>query len=491
MRLQPAHLPSVAAPSRDPWRDALVIGVPLAAALAGVAVFTFGMFWLLPLLAIVAWYAVIKITEHPVAVLPWIAAFSLLGEKMVVSTGVGGGQGLLRLGPLLSVALIALMMLADGQTRQAAADTMRWGAPAVIFVAFGAALPFVGVMLDYPFRTITAAIVPLATGASLVFGVLIARNGADRDRVRYLMLLTVTIVAALAGILLFLFNRGIVLPGALAIDQWGIDTAEAYGTTWLRGRVGGLYTSPNILGTLGGLALVFAAFGDLAPRQRVALVAPALAILFVTQSRGVILGTVLAIAVGAAFRERRSAMVRWQSIVTWVLVVVLAIAAVVGAATVFPQYVEALTERIVSAARVLTEGAGADRNFAGRVVFWQSAWQLLQERALGTFGPPELALGTAVDNDYLRFALQGGFLYAGAWILYLVWLMTTGLRRGADRFVGAGAVFLAFTALTQTPSTYVMVIGMFSLFVGMHIEGIRVSGIAPRTRRTRQEAGES
>jgi O-antigen ligase len=468
-------------------RDAVV---PLVAALTGVIAFTLGPLYVLPVLALAAWYAVVRIAAVPAAVLPWVAAFALLGDKMVLSTGVGGGSGLLRLGPILTVVLLAAMLVADANTRRAAADVVRWGAPAALVVALGTALPLVGVLIDYPVRTATAIAVPLATGAFLVFGVLVARSGVDPDRVGYLMLVVVTTIAAVTGLLLFLFNRGITLPLAAALDQWGIATSEAYGALWLRGRVSGVYTNPNVLATLGGLALVFAAFARLQPRQRIALIVPSLAILFVTQSRGVLVGVVAAVLVGVVSRERRRETLRWQVIVMWVLIVVLAIAAVVGVAVVFPQYLEALTGRIVSAARILTEGAEADRNFAGRVAFWGSAWDLLQQRALGTFGPPELLLGTAVDNDYLRFALQGGFLYAGAWVLYLGWLMGTGLRRGANRFIGAGAVFLALTALTQTSSTYVMIVGMFSLFVGVHIEQIRAGALDVQARYAQRTTGE-
>jgi len=464
--------------------------VPLVAGLVGVTALIFGPLWVLPVLALAAWYLVERIAHSPTFIVVWIAVFSLLGDKMILSTGVGDGQGLLRLGPLTSIALVGAMLVSDENARRATVDTLRWGSPAVLLVAIGTALPVFGVMLDYPLRTVTAAIVPLATGASLVLGVLSARSGLHRDRVRYLMLLSVTTIAAAVGLVLFLFNRGVVLPGATAIDQWGIATAQAYGSTWLRGRVGGLYTSPNIFGTLGGLALVFVASSSLTPWRRAALVVPALAILFVTQSRGVILATVIAITVGAVFRERRRATIRPQAVITSALVAALVIVALTAAAAVFPQYVGALNERIVSAARILTEGIQADRNFAGRISFWQSAWQLLKERPLGTFGPPELTLGTAVDNDYLRFALQGGFLYSGAWILYLVWLITTGLRNDADRFVGIGAVFLAVTGLTQTSSSFVMVIGMFSLFVGMHIEGIRLRSIDSSAHSIQQEAGE-
>ncbi|MBE0417450.1 MAG: O-antigen ligase family protein [Coriobacteriia bacterium] len=483
-----SRLSALFPPGEGSPRDVLV---PAAAALLGIVVIGLGPLYALPVLALVAWYAVVRVAAAPAAVVPWAVAFSLLGDKMVLSTGVGGGVGLLRLGPLLTIALAGAMLLVDSGARRAVADVVRWGSPAALFVAIGAVLPVVGSLIDYPFRTVTAAIVPLSTGAFFFFGVLVARTGADLDRIRYLVLVLVTSIAAVAGLLLFLNNRGITLPFAVALDQWEIATAEAYGTTWLRGRVGGLYTSPNVLGTLGGLALVCAAFGRVLTRQRIALVVPALAILFVTQSRGVMVGTFLAIAVGWLSRERSRRRVRWQSVLTWALIAVLAAGAVVGAAAVFPQYIAALSERINSAARILTEGVQADRNFAGRVAFWGSAWELLQQRVLGTFGPPEMMLGSAVDNDYLRFALQGGFLYAGAWVFYLAWLMRTGLRDGADRFVGAGAVFLAFIALTQIPSTYVMIVGIFSLFVGMHIEQIRVRAIGAGTTHTPEKAGDS
>lgn len=460
--------------------DTLVL---LFAALIGVAVIGIGPLSALPLLSVVAWYAITRVAATPATVLPWVAAFSLLGDKMVFATGVGGGVGLLRLGPLLTVTLAVAMLLVNENTRRAAADLVRWGSPAVLFVAVGATLPLVGVLVDYPFRTATAAIVPLATGSFLLFGMIVARTGIDPDRIRHCILVWVTSIAAIAGLLLFLYNRGITLPLASILDRWGASTAELYGATWLIGRTGGLYTNPNILGTLGGLTLVYAAFGRVNPRQRIALAVPGLTILFVTQSRGVMLATLMAVILGWLASERRTVRIPWQSVLTWALLVVIAGGALMGAAAVFPQYLAALTERVSSAVRILTEGVEADRNFAGRIAFWGSAWELLQQRVFGTFGPPELMLGTAVDNDYMRFALQGGFLYAGAWVFYLVWLIRTGLRGGADRFIGAGGVFLAFTALTQIPSTHVMIVGMFSLFVGMHIEQIRVRATGADTIR--------
>ncbi|HET6498801.1 MAG TPA: O-antigen ligase family protein [Coriobacteriia bacterium] len=480
--------PGIASPgSLSGGHAPVAAAAPVAvAALAGAAAWVLDPLWALPLLAVAAWYAVVRVAAAPAALVAWIAAYSLLGDKMVISLGVGGGEGLLRLGPLVSIGLMGALLLADEGARRAAVDVVRWGAPAALFVAFGTALPLIGALTDYPLRTVSAAIIPLATGASLVFGVLVARSGVDRDRVRYVALTSITVVAALAGLVLFLHYRGITLPLAITLHEWGLATAEAYGGIWLIGRVGGLYTNPNILATLGGLALVFAAFGRVTLAQRVALVMPALAIMLVTQSRGALVGALVAVCVGAAFGRRRSSLVRWQTIITWMLVVAVAVVAVAGAAVAFPHTAAALADRIASAVRVITEGVHADPNLAGRVVFWSAAWDLLQHRVLGTFGPPELLLGTAIDNDYLRFALQGGFLYAGAWILYLAWLMSTGLRGGADRFVGAGAVFLALTAITQTPSAYVMVIGMFSLFVGMHVERLRVEALRDGARATRE-----
>jgi hypothetical protein len=470
-------------------RGAQACALVSATILVGIAALTLGPLYLLPLIALVAWYAIMRIAAKPSMVLVWIALYSLLGDKMIVSTGIGEGQGLLRFGPLLSVVLLAAMLLVDNHTRMAARDVVNWGTPAVLFAAAGAVLPVLGVMSGSPVRTITAAIPPLAMGASLVFGVLIARSEIDPDRGRYLVLLTVSWAAAAVAALLFLFNRGIVLPLAREFNQWGVATAQAHGNTWLIGRTSGVYTSPNVLAILGGLTLLFAVFGRLVFRQRVALAIPAFAILFVTQSRTVIFATGVAIVIGAIFGKRRPGLTRWRTMLGWALVVMLVAAALIGASAVFPQYVESLTGRITAAVRIFSEGPQADRNFAGRVAFWKSAWTLFQQRPLGTLGPPELALGTAVDNDYLRFIVQGGILYAGMWIFYVTWLVTTGLAHGDDRFIGAGGIFLALTALALTPSTYVMVIGVFSLFVGMHIEHIRRHNLEPCTRHHSQETG--
>lgn len=485
----PTHAPTIlTAKAHARWGSA-EYAIAAVALLAASAAITVGPLYALPLVVLVFWYAIARVTTDPTVLLIWIALYSLLGDKMIVSTGVGGGQGLLRLAPIINLALLAALFLVDGHTRSAINDVVYWGAPAALFVTVGAALPLLGPLSGSPLRTVTGAIPLLAMGASLVFGVLVARSDIDHDRARYLVLLSVSWVAAGAGVLLFLFNRGITLPLAREIHLWGLATAESYGNTWLIGRTSGLYTSPNVLGTLGGLTVLYAVFGRLASRQRAALAVPALAILFVTQSRMVILATGASIALGVLFGERRAGMVRWQAIVSWVLVAVVLGAAVIGVSTVFPQYIQSLTTRISAIAHVFSEGATADRNLAGRVGFWQSAWALFQQHPLGTFGPPELALGTAVDNDYLRFALQGGVLYAGVWILYLAWLTTTGLARHGDKFIGAGGVFLTFTALTQISSTYTMVIGVFSLFVGMHIERIRQHRLSAGTRQPSQQTG--
>ena len=91
----------------------------------------------------------------------------------------------------------------------------------------------------------------------------------------------------------------------------------------------------------------------------------------------------------------------------------------------------------------------------------------------GTWGPPELLLGTAVDSSWFETFAQGSVPYAAALGLLLISAATLGgfRYRHALRVL---AVFIAVAGLTQTPFGYPPIL-LFWVLLGA---GLQVSATA-------------
>jgi hypothetical protein len=155
-------------------------------------------------------------------------------------------------------------------------------------------------------------------------------------------------------------------------------------------------------------------------------------------------------------------------------VVTFSLAGLVGAAvvlTIGPS--QELLSRFGSLLNVVTKGPTADPNLAGRLDYWSAVLNLNLTYPLGTLGPPETILGTAVDSSWFRAFAQGSVPY----VAVLATLLVAPLAVRNSRF-GRGivllAVLVAVAGLTQTPLDY-PVICLFWVLLGAGLQ----SSMAP------------
>ena len=117
----------------------------------------------------------------------------------------------------------------------------------------------------------------------------------------------------------------------------------------------------------------------------------------------------------------------------------------------------------------LAPGSTADASLSQRFDFWAGASALSALYPLGTFGPPEMLLGTAVDNDWIRLFLQASIAgFAAMGVMLIGGAIFADRSRLCGRALTACSVVLAVCALTQTPLTYPP-IALYWLVVGFSI----------------------
>jgi len=127
---------------------------------------------------------------------------------------------------------------------------------------------------------------------------------------------------------------------------------------------------------------------------------------------------------------------------------------------------------------VVTQGPRADVNLAGRLDYWSAVMDLNVLYPWGTWGPPEMILGTAVDSSWFRAFSQGSVPYVASLALLLA--APYALR---DSRFGRGlvlvAVVVAVAGLTQTPVDY-PVIYLFWVLLGAGLQSTVVARTPPR-----------
>ena len=117
----------------------------------------------------------------------------------------------------------------------------------------------------------------------------------------------------------------------------------------------------------------------------------------------------------------------------------------------------------------LAPGSTADAALSQRFDFWAGASALSAIYPLGTFGPPEMLLGTAIDNDWIRLFLQASIAgFASVGIMLIGGAIWADRSRLCGRALTASSVVVAVCALTHTPLTYPP-IALYWLVVGLCI----------------------
>jgi hypothetical protein len=255
------------------------------------------------------------------------------------------------------------------------------------------------------------------------------------------------------------------LGGGLAAEifapfhAWDLSLVDI--RTFVQARSTGLYLNPNELGFWAALATVLS-WTLMRGWARYLGVVLAIATLILAESRGSIAALVAAVAVGLVLAWRRGGL-GWHTVRAIAVVAGLLLVVVVVAFELRPS--EPGAARLLALVDVLVQGPEADPNLRGRIDFWRSVLDFLDAQPFGSLGSPELAVGTAIDNDWFRALARGSVPYFGAMLLVILTPIT--IRRGARReALWLSTVVIAVSAVSQIPFDYPAIVLFWVLLGG-------------------------
>jgi len=417
--------------------------------------------------------AIASISRRGTLLIPFVVGCAVLGDRVVVglSTGGRGALGLVSImAPLVALATIARY----GAKRSLgflARPAFVWAiAP---FLVLTAVLPVFGVMFyAFPERTLLAITGSTTALSFLVIGAALSSR-EEGSWWRWLLL-------AIALQLLYATGQAIYLARAAGWElftpfhQWDLSMQALYGAL-IQARGTGLYFNPNELGLWAGVAVILA-WTMLPPRIRSLGITLAVVTLILSQSRGAVVALLVALAVGGVWSVARGRMSRSMAIRTVLSFAVVALVVTVVVAAIGPS--RDFVTRFGALLDVVTQGPRADVNLAGRLDYWSAVMDLNVLYPWGTWGPPEMILGTAVDSSWFRAFSQGSVPYVASLALLLA--APYALR---DSRFGRGlvlvAVVVAVAGLTQTPVDY-PVIYLFWVLLGAGLQSTVVARTPPR-----------
>ena len=350
----------------------------------------------------------------------WHAGWAEVGASIVVATAafsqrifipinIGERQpAILELLPVLVIIGAALIVasrrwhLPEGMLSRA--FLLIWGP----YLALAMLIPLVGVVAgQFPLRGVAAIRVPItAVSAAIIGAATVSPTDPEHPFSAWRRPLTaVVVVVLLYSIFQQLIVSNLVPPGPWdRMAAWDLAVQRAYGRSLILGRSTGFFTNPNILGVWAGMVLLIGLLA-VRGRWRYAVAGGGLATLVLSQSRGPTLACIVALLLVLIRAVRRHESPPLRAVLTYApivaavlmgwLVLSAAGAPVAGWLSRFGQGVQVVV-------------GGDDPNVAGRIQFWVSGLALLRSHPFGTFGPPELILGTPVDSEWVRTVLLGG-----------------------------------------------------------------------------------
>ncbi|TCJ18880.1 hypothetical protein E0L93_05100 [Rubrobacter taiwanensis] len=389
----------------------------------------------------------------PNLILIWVVLCVLLADRLTIDVS-SGGRGIVPILILLTPLLAALVgFLSRGMALgflKHLMFRMFWGP----FLLLTFLLPLLGVLFTtYPTRTLFASMQAIVVLSFVSLGYWLGRTASNPEILwnRYL---------PIAIIVQFIYALGQHLSRTGSISssfwnpfyEWDLSSQLAYGSEVVLGRSTGFYVSANTLGFWGVIAVCASLYLITSRLRYVSLVAALLTIL-ISQSRGALVAVSVVLIAALIWQFVFVRRFRMQDLILSAFTIVI----VTGAGWLLIQQgfaEQSVVDRFAGGLSVVTQGSTADQNLVGRFKFWSEALRLHSEYLLGTFGPPEYKLGTAIDNDWVRLLVQGGIIYVLTFILMLGAGISLLWREGEGRFIGALSGAIALAGLTQTPLGY-------------------------------------
>jgi hypothetical protein len=381
-------------------------------------------------------------------IIVFVIACAVVADRLVIGVSTGGR------GTLSLLTFVAPAVAMAAVVRNGAALTLGFlRSPVFVFavapyLVLTFVLPVLGIMFHgYPERTLIAVNAATTAFSFLVLGATLAPTELRPWRPWIALAIVLQLLYALGQVVYLARGPGWELFGPF--HDWDLSLQAFYGS-FVQARGTGLYFNPNELGLWAGVAAILA-WTILAPRLRIIGVTLAVLTLLVSQSRGASVALVAAVAVGAVLgvvRGRASASGATRAALSVCLAVAVAVTVVVAI-----EPTQGLVDRFGALLAVWAQGPQADANLAGRLDYWASVLDLNVLYPWGTWGPPELLLGSAVDSSWFQVFAQGSMMYVAALVLLLVAPFGVRSTKFGDALVML-AVLIAVAGLTQTPFSY-------------------------------------
>jgi len=393
----------------------------------------------------------------------WLFFYVLFAERFVLKIETGG-KGIVSIPALISFLLVFYILLkSKGKALEVFKSKffIHWWPFVILTVLF----PILGVLLtNYPLRTMLNLNV-LSEISFVVLGYWVSKR-IDSWEFIFSKYLVVAITAEFLYSVFQLLYRIGYIHGYLweVFASWDLISQQYYASP-IFGRSIGTFVNPNTLGfwaiTVFGLSL-YLTKGWL---KYLSLILSFFT-LILSQSRGCLFGLIFAIGIILIFKLLTFKKISFTQflkgyiffmIVMFIMIFIVKLDLVNNVAF----------ERFKSGIEVFLYGVSADQNFLTRVEVWKQSLGLFKKYPLGTFGPPELILGTAVDNDWVRLLLQGGIIYVASFLIMIfagILIPKSTGSKGVGKFLFYMSLTLPVVAISETPTIYIpMAIYWFGL----------------------------
>ena len=390
------------------------------------------------------------IAPRTTLIIPFLFACAIVADRAQIGVATGGRGALPLLVVVAPLAALATVLRYGRKRSLGFVASLGFLAGVLPYLALTALLPILGVTFNgYPERTLLSVTDATTALSFMVMGAAVS-DTEDRGWWPWLVLAMVLQLAYAAGQMLYLSTG----PGwqlFAPLHQWDLSLVDL--STFVQARSSGLYLNPNELGLWAGFAVILG-WTMLPPRLRgVGVVVPLLTLLL-SQSRGAMVALAVALVAGATVSLARGRLGAGalKAVVYFGLAGLMA-----TSMTVVLGPPGALGERFSSLLQILAQGPRADPNLAGRLDYWSAVTNLNAIYPWGTWGSPELRLGTAVDSSWFRAFAEGSVVYVTA----LALLVGTSLSLGHFRYSQALLMITALVAvagLTQTPFSYPVIV---------------------------------
>ncbi|MGH2330697.1 O-antigen ligase family protein [Thermoanaerobacter mathranii] len=399
----------------------------------------------------------------------WLFFYVLFAERFVLKIETGG-KGIVSIPVLISFLLVFYVILkSKGKALEVFKSKffMYWWPFVILTVLF----PILGVLLTgYPLRTILNLNV-LSEISFIVTGYWVSKRMDFWEFTLSKYLVLAIIIEFLYSFLQSLYRIGY-FHGYLweVFASWDLISQQLYASP-IFGRSIGTFVNPNTLGFWAITVFGFSLYLTKGWIRYLSLIFSFLT-LILSQSRGCLFALIFAIGViliSNLLTLKKINFTQFLKGYIFFMVVAFIMIFIVKLGLVN----NVTFERFRSGIEVFLYGVSADQNFLTRVEVWKQSLGLFRKYPLGTFGPPELILGTAVDSDWVRLLLQGGIIYVVSFLIAIfagiLIPKSTGSKIG--KFLLYMSLTLPVVAVSETPTIYIpMAIYWFALGVFLQEE---------------------